>query len=101
MAENKLDITMEQWDLGDYGVSRDVIERVTLLGSNGITARLGWYIPDYMARDHPEVIEDPRLLNDVFDGQFEVLNANHNWSITINSITLIQNYSLNAVPTIY
>ena len=67
----------------------------------------GWYVPDYLAKAHPEIIKDPRLLVDLEsefiarNGKFEILAVGEDWLLTKQAILLVNTFSLNATVNIF
>ena len=56
MADGKVDVVPEDWNNIDLAVNQKYIKSGTLmnLGSNGVIGHIGWYIPTYLMKQHPE-----------------------------------------------
>jgi glycine betaine/proline transport system substrate-binding protein len=55
MADGKVDAVLEDWQHVDqYKQYVDKQHSVVLVGPNGIKGHIGWYIPDYLMKQHPE-----------------------------------------------
>ena len=55
MADGKVDAVLEDWQHTDqYKQYIDKQKSVVLVGPNGVKGVIGWYIPDYLMKQHPE-----------------------------------------------
>ena len=55
MADGKVDAVLEDWQHTDqYKQYVDKQKSVVLVGPNGVTGLIGWYIPMYLLKQHPE-----------------------------------------------
>src|SRR6266581_6138101 len=55
MADGKVDAVLEDWQHTDqYKQYVDKQKSVILVGPNGVTGLIGWYIPMYLLKQHPE-----------------------------------------------
>ena len=56
MSDGKVDVVPEDWNNIDLKVNQKYIKSGTLLnlGSNGVIGHIGWYIPSYLMKQHPE-----------------------------------------------
>jgi glycine betaine/proline transport system substrate-binding protein len=57
MADGKVDAVPEDWNNIDLKVNQKFIKSGTLqnLGSNGVIGHIGWYVPTYLMKQHPEL----------------------------------------------
>jgi glycine betaine/proline transport system substrate-binding protein len=54
MAKGKVDAVLEDWQhVAQYKQYVDKQKSVVLVGSNGLTGHIGWYIPRYLLQQHP------------------------------------------------
>ena len=56
MRDGKIDVALEDWDntLGESGIPYVKDGSVVVVGSNGITGVIGWYIPRYLLKQYPQ-----------------------------------------------
>jgi glycine betaine/proline transport system substrate-binding protein len=56
MADGKVDFVTEDWNNIDLKVNQKYVKSGTLLnlGSNGVIGHIGWFIPTYLMKQHPE-----------------------------------------------
>src|SRR5436853_5960238 len=55
MADGKVDAVLEDWQHTDqYKQYVTKQKSVVLVGPNGVKGVIGWYIPDYLMKQHPE-----------------------------------------------
>jgi glycine betaine/proline transport system substrate-binding protein len=55
MADGKVDAVLEDWQHVDqYKQYVQKQKSVVLVGPNGVKGVIGWYIPDYLMKQHPE-----------------------------------------------
>jgi glycine betaine/proline transport system substrate-binding protein len=55
MADGKVDAVLEDWQHVDqYKQYVTKQKSVVLVGSNGLTGHIGWFIPKYLLKEHPE-----------------------------------------------
>src|SRR5262245_29482780 len=55
MADGKVDAVLEDWQHVDqYKQYVDKQKTVVLVGSNGLTGHIGWYIPRYLLKQYPQ-----------------------------------------------
>ena len=56
MADGKVDVVPEDWNNIDLKVNQKYLSSHTILrlGSNGVIGRIGWFIPTYLMKQHPE-----------------------------------------------
>ena len=55
MADGKTDVLLEDWQHVDqYKQYITKQHTAVLAGSNGVNGHIGWYIPDYLMKQHPE-----------------------------------------------
>ena len=55
MAKGKVDAVLEDWQHVDlYAKYAQKQKSVVLVGSNGLTGHIGWFIPRYLLQQHPE-----------------------------------------------
>ncbi len=55
MADGKVDAVLEDWQHTDqYKQYVDKQKSVILVGPNGVVGHIGWYIPTYLMKQHPE-----------------------------------------------
>src|SRR5439155_10650213 len=56
MADGKVDAVLEDWQHVDQYKQYVTKQHTSVLeGSNGVNGHIGWYIPDYLMKQHPEV----------------------------------------------
>ena len=57
MTDGKVDVVLEDWNNIDLKVNQKFIKTGKLmnLGSNGVIGHIGWYIPTYLLKQHPEL----------------------------------------------
>jgi glycine betaine/proline transport system substrate-binding protein len=54
MAKGKVDVVLEDWQhVAQYKQYVDKQKSVVLVGSNGLTGHIGWYIPRYLLKQYP------------------------------------------------
>jgi glycine betaine/proline transport system substrate-binding protein len=56
MADGKVDVVLEDWGNIDLKVNRKYVtsKKIVNLGSNGVLGHIGWFIPTYLMKQHPE-----------------------------------------------
>src|SRR5438876_11434206 len=55
MADGKVDAVLEDWQHTDQYKQYVTKQHTAVLeGSNGVNGHIGWYIPDYLMKQHPE-----------------------------------------------
>jgi len=56
MADGKVDVVPEDWNNIDLKVNQKYLKSGTImrLGSNGVIGHIGWFIPTYLMKEHPE-----------------------------------------------
>jgi glycine betaine/proline transport system substrate-binding protein len=56
MADGKIDVVLEDWDNTLVPSNKKYLtsKSVVMVGGNGITGVIGWYIPRYLLKQHPE-----------------------------------------------
>ena len=55
MADGKVDAVLEDWQHVDqYKQYVDKQKTVVLVGSNGLTGHIGWFIPRYLLKQYPQ-----------------------------------------------
>ncbi len=56
MADGKVDVVPEDWNNIDLKVNKKFVSSKTILnlGSNGVIGHIGWFIPTYLMKQHPE-----------------------------------------------
>jgi glycine betaine/proline transport system substrate-binding protein len=56
MSDGKVDFVTEDWNNIDLKVNQKYVKSGTLLnlGSNGVIGHIGWFIPTYLMKQHPE-----------------------------------------------
>ena len=55
MADGKVDAVLEDWQHTDqYKQYVTKQKTVSLIGPNGVTGVIGWYIPDYLMKQYPQ-----------------------------------------------
>src|SRR5438046_1871106 len=55
MADGKVDAVLEDWQHVDQYKQYVTKQHTAVLeGSNGVNGHIGWYIPDYLMKQHPE-----------------------------------------------
>jgi len=56
MADGKVDVVPEDWNNIDLKVNKKYLSSGSILrlGSNGVIGHIGWYIPTYLMKQHPE-----------------------------------------------
>ena len=55
MAKGKVDAVLEDWQhVAQYKQYVHKQKTVVLVGSNGLTGHIGWYIPSYLLKQYPE-----------------------------------------------
>ncbi|HKI91940.1 MAG TPA: glycine betaine ABC transporter substrate-binding protein [Gaiellaceae bacterium] len=55
MAKGKVDAVLEDWQhVAQYKQYVHKQKSVVLVGSNGLTGHIGWYIPSYLLKQYPE-----------------------------------------------
>ena len=56
MADGKVDVVPEDWNNIDLKVNQKYLSSHTILrlGSNGVIGHIGWFIPTYLMKQHPE-----------------------------------------------
>ena len=57
MTDGKVDVVLEDWNniylkVNQHFVSKE--KSIVNLGSNGVIGHIGWYIPTYLMKEHPE-----------------------------------------------
>jgi glycine betaine/proline transport system substrate-binding protein len=57
MVDGKVDVVPEDWNNIDLKVNQKFIKTGKLmnLGSNGVIGHIGWFIPTYLMKQHPEL----------------------------------------------
>jgi glycine betaine/proline transport system substrate-binding protein len=56
MADGKVDAVLEDWGNTKLKVNKAFFpKKVIDLGSNGVIGHIGWYIPTYLMKQHPEL----------------------------------------------
>ena len=58
MADGKVDAVPEDWDNTSLKVNQKFVKKqksVVDLGSNGVIGHIGWFIPTYLMKQHPEL----------------------------------------------
>ena len=56
MADGKIDVVLEDWDNTTVASNAKYVKNksVVVLGGNGITGVIGWYIPRYLLKQYPQ-----------------------------------------------
>ena len=57
MTDGKVDVVLEDWNNIQLKVNRHFVTReksVVDLGASGVVGHIGWYIPTYLMKQHPE-----------------------------------------------
>ena len=56
MSDGKVDVVPEDWNNIDLKVNQKYVSSGTILnlGSNGVLGHIGWFIPTYLMKQHPE-----------------------------------------------
>ena len=56
MADGKVDVVLEDWNNIHLKVNQKYVKSETILnlGSNGVIGHIGWFIPTYLMKQHPE-----------------------------------------------
>ena len=56
MADGKVDVVLEDWGNILLKVNQSYVTKKTILnlGSNGVIGHIGWFIPTYLMKQHPE-----------------------------------------------
>ena len=56
MSDGKVDVVPEDWNNIDLKVNQKYLSShaILRLGSNGVIGRIGWFIPTYLMKQHPE-----------------------------------------------
>jgi len=107
LANNELSLSMEMWPYPNHEDVQNLLPGIVDLGNNGMHTTMGWYVPDYLAKAHPEIIQDPRLLVDLEsefiarNGKFDILAVGEDWLLTKQAILLVNTFSLNATVNIF
>src|SRR6187549_676358 len=57
MVDGKVDVVPEDWNNIDLKVNQKFVKsgKVINLGSNGVIGHIGWFIPTYLMKQHPEL----------------------------------------------
>jgi glycine betaine/proline transport system substrate-binding protein len=56
MTDGKVDVVLEDWNNIDLKVNQKYVKSGAImnLGSNGVIGHIGWFIPTYLMKQHPE-----------------------------------------------
>jgi glycine betaine/proline transport system substrate-binding protein len=56
MTDGKVDVVLEDWNNIDLKVNQKYVKSGSImnLGSNGVIGHIGWFIPTYLMKQHPE-----------------------------------------------